>query len=179
MRGLALALLGIAALLLLPVNCAQARDPTRIYERIEPVRPGEYFIDFRSRPSSYIGHTYIVYGHVDEDGHVTELHYAGLIPEHDVWEGLFIPIEATVRQYKDDTRYLPSAIYRRRLNPLEYQRVVRRVQELRASEHRWHVILQNCNSFAIEIADVLRLPHPPSLLPPAVWVGMLRNLNAR
>ena len=182
-RGVASALLLVGAaatwLLALPVNSALARDPSLNYRRVEALAPSSYFIDFRARPSSYIGHTYIVYGRLDADGGVAELHYAGLIPEHDVWQGLFVPIEATVRQYKDDTKYLPTAIYRRRLNPEEYQRVTRRVRYLQATEHRWHAVFQNCNSFAIDIADILGLGRPPSLLPPSVWVGMLRTLNER
>jgi hypothetical protein len=166
-------------LIALPLSSALAHDPSQIYARVEAVAPGSYFIDFRARPSSYIGHTFIVYGRVDADGRVAELHYAGLIPEGDVWEGLFVPIEASVRQYKDDTKYLPSAIYRRRLSPAEYQRVAQTVRRLRANEHHWHAIFQNCNSFAIDIAAVLGLGRPPSLLPPSVWVGMLRALNER
>jgi hypothetical protein len=177
----ALLLVGAAAswLLVSPVNPAVARDPSLIYSRARALAPGSYFIDFRARPSGYIGHTYIVYGRLDADGGVAELHYAGLIPEHDAWEGLFVPIEATVRRYKDDLKYLPTAIYRRRLNPAEYQRVASRVRYMQATEHRWHAIFQNCNSFAIDIADVLGLGRPPSLLPPSVWVGMLRAFNER
>jgi hypothetical protein len=182
-RRLASALpwIGAAAiwLIVLQLHSALARDSSQIYARVEAVAPGSYFIDFRARPSSYFGHTYIVYGRLDTDGRVAELHYAGLIPEGNAWEGLFVPIEGTVRQYKDDTKYLPTAIYRRRLSAVEYQQVSARVRRLRASEHRWHAIFQNCNSFAIDIAAVLGLGRPPSLLPPSVWVGMLRALNER
>lgn len=181
-RGALSALLWVGAaagwLLASPMSTALARDPSQIYERAAPLTRGEYFIDFRARPSSYIGHTYIVYGRLDADGRVVEMQYAGLIPEHNVWEGLFVPIEATVRQYKDDTRYLPTTIYRRRLNPAEYQRLTRAVRYMQATEHRWHAILQNCNAFAVDVADVLGLHRPPSLLPPSVWVGMLKALNA-
>jgi hypothetical protein len=168
-----------AWLLALPIVAnAQARDPSLIYSTVQPVGPGQYFIDFRARPSSYIGHTYIVYGYVGPDGRVAELHYAGLIPERDVWEGLFVPIEANVRQYVDDTKLLPSTVYRRRLSPDEYRRVKRLVQRLKATDHRWHAILRNCNSFAVTIADELHLARPPSLLPPSMWVGLLAKLNA-
>jgi len=182
-RRLASALLWIGAaavwLIASPLHPALAQNSSQIYARVEAVAPGSYFIDFRARPSSYFGHTYIVYGRLDADSRVAELHYAGLIPEGNAWEGLFIPIEGSVRQYKDDTKYLPTAIYRRRLSPTEYQRVALRVRYLQASEHRWHAIFQNCNSFAVDIAEVLRLGRPPSLLPPSVWVGMLRTLNER
>jgi hypothetical protein len=108
---------------------------------------------------------------------VIELHYAGLIPEHDVIRGLFVPIRATVRQYKDDTRLTPNAIYRRQLTAEEYRRVKRAVRYLHAHERHWHAVFQNCNDFGNDIADTLGLWHPPSLLPPAAWVSLLRKMN--
>jgi hypothetical protein len=136
-----------------------------------------YFIDFRARSSKYIGHTYIVYGHADASGRVIELHHAGLVPEEDVWNGLFSPIRAAVRKYKDDMRLPPTVIYRRRLTAAEFRRVGRAVQFLRAKQRQWHVIFFNCNDFGIEIAEVLGLRRPPSLMPPRVWVSGLRALN--
>ena len=183
MRGVSSALLFAAAAavgLLVPwMDTALARDPSQIYARVEPVAAGSYFIDFRARPSGYIGHTFIVYGRLDSGGRVAELHYAGLIPEHNALEGLFVPIQATVRKYRDDTRFVPTTIYRRQLNALEYQRVTNTVRRMKATEHHWHAVFQNCNSFAIDVADVLGLARPPSLLPPSVWVGMLQRLNER
>jgi hypothetical protein len=143
-------------------------------------RSGErYFIDFRARNSNYIGHTYLIYFRVDASGHVAEQHHAGLIPEKDVGNGLILPIHAAIRKDKDDTRMPATAIYRRELNAAEFDRVGRAVRMLKASEHRWHVIFYNCNDFAIEIAEAIGLWRPPSLLPPSVWVGMLRALNER
>src|SRR5437762_3245324 len=89
-----------------------------------------YFIDFRSRNSTYIGHTYVIYFRVDASGNVVEQHYAGLIPEEDVWNGLISPIRATVRKYKDDTRMPTTAIYRRELSAAEFDRVGRAVRML-------------------------------------------------
>ena len=70
-------------------------------------------------------------------------------------------------------------LYRRELSAAEFERVGRAVRMLKANEHRWHLIFYNCNDFAIEIAEALGLWRPPSLLPPSVWVGMLRTLNER
>jgi hypothetical protein len=143
-------------------------------------QPGErYFIDFRARNASHIGHTYLVYFRVDASGHVVEEHHAGLIPEEDVWNGVFSPIRAAIRKYKDDARMPTMMLYRRELSAAEFERVGRAVRMLKANEHRWHLIFYNCNDFAIEIAEALGLWRPPSLLPPSVWVGMLRTLNER
>jgi hypothetical protein len=138
-----------------------------------------YFIDFRARNSTYIGHTYLVQFRIDASGNVVEQHYAGLIPEENVWNGVLSPIRASIRKYKDDARMPTTMLYRRELSAAEYERVGRAVRMLQANEHRWHLIFYNCNDFAIEIAEALGLRRPPSLLPPSVWVGMLRVLNAR
>jgi hypothetical protein len=136
-----------------------------------------YFIDFRARNSTYIGHTYIIYFRVDAAGRLVEEHHEGLIPEEDVWNGIFSPIRASIRKYKDDVRMPTTVIYRRELTAAEFDRVGRAVHMLKASQRQWHLVFYNCNDFAIEIAEALRLWRPPSLLPPSVWVGTLRNLN--
>ena len=128
----------------------------------------QYFIDFRARRSHYIGHTYIVYFRVGAGGRVIEEHHEGLIPEEDVWNGVFSPIRASIRKYKDDTRMPATVIYRRELSAAEFARVGRAVAMLKATQNRWHVIFYNCNDFAIEIAEALGLWRPPSLLPPSV-----------
>jgi hypothetical protein len=138
-----------------------------------------YFIDFRARRSAYIGHTYIIYFRIDGAGRLVEEHHAGLVPEENVWNGVFSPIRAAIRKYKDDTRMPPTVIYRRELSAAEYARVQRTVRMLRANDHRWHVIFYNCNDFAIEIAEALGMRRPPSLMPPSMWVGMLKAINAR
>jgi hypothetical protein len=136
-----------------------------------------YFIDFRARPSTFIGHTFIIYGRVNANGRVTEHQYAGLIPEEDVWRGLLAPIRATVRKYKDDAGRKPTVIYRRRLTPAEFDRVTRVVRLMKSAGRQWHVVFFNCNDFAIEVAEALGMARPPSLLPPSVWVAGLRALN--
>src|SRR5436305_15215639 len=78
-----------------------------------------YFIDFRARNSTYIGHTYLVYFRVDATGHIAEQHHAGLIPEEDVWNGVFSPIRAAIRKYKDDTKMPTTLIYRREVRATE------------------------------------------------------------
>jgi hypothetical protein len=136
-----------------------------------------YFIEFRARNSTYIGHTYVSYFRTDANGRVLETNDAGLVPEEDVWNGVFSPIRASIRRYKDDARLPITVAYRRQLTAEEFARVGRAVRLLRAHEKSWHLIFYNCNDFAIEIAEALGLWRPPSLLPPSVWVGTLRLLN--
>jgi hypothetical protein len=138
-----------------------------------------YFIEFRSRPSTYIGHTYIVYGRTDASGRILDMRYAGFIPEVDAMQALIVPVEGTVRKYEDDVLLKPDAVYGRSLSAAEYAAVVRAVRILKQSQRKWHPIFQNCNDFGIGIAEALGMRRPPSLMPPNVWVSTLRMLNER
>ena len=136
-----------------------------------------YFIDFRARPATHIGHTYVVYGRLAANGRVIELHYAGLVPEEDVFRGLLGTIRASVRMSEEDATLPPTAIYRRELTAAGYRQVALTVRYLQAVEHRWQALAYNCNSFGGAVADALGLRHPPSLMPPRDWVNNLRLLN--
>jgi hypothetical protein len=92
--GLSLASLAVG-------SAASQHSANMLFGAVPGVGSG-YFIDFRARPSTYIGHTYIVYGRIDASGRLIETHYAGLIPFKQPWRGL--PIQASVQQYIDDTR---------------------------------------------------------------------------
>ena len=138
-----------------------------------------YFIEFRSRPSTYIGHTYIIYGRTDASRRILDVRYAGFIPEVDAMQALIVPVEGTVRKYKDDVLLKPDTIYGRPLTAAEYAAVVRAVRILKQSQRKWHPVFQNCNDFGIGIAEALGMRRPPSLMPPSAWVATLRMLNER
>jgi hypothetical protein len=143
----------------------------------DPPSGARYFIEFRARPSTYIGHTFIVYGRLGANGAIVESRIAGLIPEVDALRGLILPVRGSVREYKDDTRLPSRIVYRLRISAVQYARVAATVRTMQAAEHRWHALFLNCNDFAIEIAEALKLWRPPSLLPPDVWVASLRAMN--
>jgi hypothetical protein len=136
-----------------------------------------YFVEFRARPGPFIGHTYVVYGRTDAAGRIIDQRSEGLFPDGNAVVGAFVPVAGSVRYDKNDGKYAPNAIYRRPLSAAEYARVSRFVDALRASEHEWHLMFQNCNDFGINVAEALGLRRPPSLMPPAMWVGLLRALN--
>ena len=139
--------------------------------------PAGYFIEFRARPSPYLGHTFIVYGRVAGSGRTVERHLAGFIPGDDFLMALIVPVRGTIGTERDDHALPTTASYRRRLSAVEYQRVVAKVQLLRVTQRRWHFFFYNCNDFAIEIAETLNLHRMPSLVAPELWVDGLRLLN--
>jgi len=171
-RAVGFALLGC---LLLLAMLASSRAEPAIALRSDA--GGRHFIEFRARPGPFIGHTYVVYGRADAAGRILDRYSAGLLPEGNAIVGAFVPVVGSVRWDRNDAKYAPNAIYRRPLSAAEYARVARFIGMLRASEHAWHLIFQNCNDFGIMVAEALGLKRPPGLMPPAMWIGLLRALN--
>ena len=139
-----------------------------------------HFVDFRSRPGALWGHTFIVYGRVDERGRLLELHRAGLYPDDGragLILGTFVPVPATVQAVPDDVSITPNAIYRRQLSARDYTRLKAAVRQMRANERAWHMLMFNCNDFGIAVAQHLGLATPPNLLVPNAWVRALKAMN--
>lgn len=165
--------------LLLVAMLASSRAPAEPAGTRQSAGSDRYFIEFRSRPSTYIGHTYIVYGRTDASGRILDMRYAGFIPEVDAMQALIVPVEGTVRKYEDDVRLKPDTVYGRALTAAEYAAVVRAVRILKQTQRKWHPVFQNCNDFGIGIAEALGMRRPHSLMTPNMWVSTLRLLNER
>jgi hypothetical protein len=137
----------------------------------------DYFVDFHARGTNQLGHTFVVYGRMDAQSRVIEQHHAGLVPQTDGLAGVLLPVSARIEQEKDDTRLPTVALYRRKVSAADYARVSRLVAYMRRDTRQWSGVFLNCNDFGIQVAETLGLRRPPSLMPPSMWVGMLRLLN--
>ena len=141
-----------------------------------------YFVDFRSRPGYLFGHTFIVFGQIDEHGRPTKTHYAGNYPidgQRELILGSLISVPSSVRGVREDYKERPTNIYRRRLSPAEFAKLKRVVSHLRASKRQWNLLFQNCNDFAIEVAHRMGMETPLSWLPPSAFIDSLREMNKR
>jgi hypothetical protein len=181
-----IALLGILLALLTsgPAVAAAHHKPAGAKNSIAANRPANnrYFVDFRSRPGYLFGHTYIVYGRLDERGRPMQTHYAGMYPldgQRGLIIGSVIPVPASVRGVKDDYEERPTNIYRIRLTQAQYIRLTRLVDRIRARDRQWNLLFANCNDFAIKIAEGLGMRTPPSWLLPEIFVTELRDMNTR
>jgi hypothetical protein len=179
-RGGRCRIIGAAVCAMLAVVfCSLASEPA-------PAQPhgasaAGYFVDFRSRPAYLFGHSFIVYGRLDNRGKPVETHLAGIYPI-DGQAGLIMgsavfPVRASVRAVHGDYQERPSNIYRRRLTSAQYTKLLRVVGGLRRSEREWNLLFKNCNDFAIEVAKGMGMTTPPSWLPPYYFVAGLRALN--
>ena len=141
-----------------------------------------YFVDFRSRPGYLFGHTFIVYGQIDEHGRPAKTRYAGNYPidgQRGLILGSLISVPSSVRGVREDYKERPTNIYRRRLSPAEFAKLKRLVSHLRASQRQWNLLFQNCNDFAIAVAQGMGMQTPLSWLPPSAFIDSLREMNKR
>ena len=146
-----------------------------------PVQRTRYFVEFRSRTSFY-GHTYVVYGELDELGRRTDVHYAGLYPEGGAvgfMLGHVMPVPATVDAVEDDLVDPITESYLRVLTPEQFGKITDAVERLHADRQLWNAVLNNCNDFAAELAWELGLRTPSTLLVPEVFIRELRLMNSR
>jgi hypothetical protein len=141
-----------------------------------------YFVDFRSRPGYLFGHTFIVFGQIDERGRPTKTHYAGNYPidgQRGLILGSLISVPSSVRGVREDYEERPTNIYRRRLSPTEFAKLKHVISHLRANKRQWNLLFQNCNDFAIEVAQGMGMQTPLSWLPPSAFIDSLREMNKR
>jgi hypothetical protein len=165
-----------------PAAAATAHKPITTGSVPTESRPASehYFVDFRSRPGYLFGHTYIVYGRLDDHGRPIKTHYAGIYPldgQPGLIIGSVIAVPASVRGVLDDYKEPPSNIFRLRLSPAQYARLTNLVRQAKASDREWNLLFANCNDFAIDIAQGMGMYTPPSWLLPEVFIDGLRAMN--
>jgi hypothetical protein len=159
--------------------CA-AEKPAREYLAGENKREGvRYFVDFhaRNRPSP-TGHDFIVYGRLNAHGRIVEAQVVGFSPDTDKYRAAyFIPMPGLLGRERADFTVPSTVIYRRHLTAAEFHQLNGKVRQVRAAQPSWHLIFSNCNYFVGEMAKSIGLHKPPSLLPPSIYVFLLRALN--
>ncbi len=151
----------------------------------EPVRAGArpsgaYVIDFRARPGGVFGHTYVAYGRVDARGRLVRPRYAGLYPggpfsQTALLALLAVPGKVTVHPI--DHARAPKMIYRRRLSRTAYARLTHTVRAQQRTPQIWDLLLNNCNSFAADVAAAIGLRTPPTIEFPDDFVRDLYVMN--
>ena len=159
-----------------------AEKPTQIRMSGKQPHVGEQaFVEFHARSGPVVfGHSFIVYGRLNADGKIIAVEVAGLYTnEENYLVGAIIPLPAAVGRAKDDLSAVSEIIYRRNLTAAEFFKLKVGVNRVRAIQHSWHLLFFNCNDFAGEMAELIGLRRPPSLMLPITYVSLLSALNGR
>ena len=148
--------------------------------RDEPRSASHHFVDFRARSGGAAGHTYVIFGNIDDRGRILSARVAGFYPRGELSQSVFsvlMPMPGYIGSEPADRAVAPSAIYRRRLNADAYARLVTTVESLRKTQPTWRVLFFNCNAFAAETARSIGLRVPPTLEFPNEFVYGLYSMN--
>ncbi len=148
--------------------------------RGEPAPAGYHFVDFRARTGGVFGHTYIVYGNIDDSGRILRARAAGFYPRGEISQSVLsalLPMPSYVGLEASDRSHRPSVIYRRYLNADAYARLVTTVESMRRMQPPWNLIFFNCNAFTAKVARSIGLRAPPTLELPNDFVRGLYAMN--
>ena len=140
------------------------------------------FIEFRARYALTYGHTYVVFGRLNEAGQAVNPEVAGLAPastsEVPYMLGHFVPVPAEHGWSDGDLEeQYRSASWRVMLNESEYSDVVASIRKLQASSPVWQASVYNCNAFTGDIARAMGYKVPSRYLRPQQFITKLREMN--
>ncbi|ULJ71099.1 hypothetical protein [Rhizobium gallicum] len=145
-------------------------------------RDGQYFVEFRSRYALSYGHTYVIFGRLNNAGGMVNPEVAGLAPAtSDTGPyvlGHFVPVPAETGASDGDLEEAyRSASWRVLLTPSEYNETVASIRKLKAKSKFWQASVYNCNAFVAEIARSMGYKAPSIWLRPQQFVTQLREMN--
>jgi hypothetical protein len=158
------------------------RSGAAIAAQSVPDREKRHFIEFRSRYALSYGHTFVIYGRLNEAGQMVNPQVAGLAPKSDdpsvYLLGHVMPVPASTGLTDGDLEdeYM-SANWRVMLSEAEYNKVAAFIRELRARSPVWQAALYNCNAFVADIARFMDYKAPAIWLRPKKFVTRLREMN--
>lgn len=137
------------------------------------VRPGDRaYMEFRSRTTLSIptGHTYVVFGRLDDKGKPVTRQYVGLFPKGGAagfYAGSVAPIDADLAPDITDCSYHVNSAYRVSLTEDQYSRLLGKVRSALASPPKWRMVGMNCNTFAVSLGSVAGLSAPANIDQPS------------
>lgn len=140
-----------------------------------------YYVEFHSRPSIISGHTYLVYGALDERGYPKEQIVTGFFPEGRIF-GLFagmIAMPGRIDKSYMDQKLPDMNVYRRNITAEQYGRLNAFVDREKGKTKVWNMFVNNCNDFAADAARAIGLNVPSGrFMPPALFIMTLSDMNA-
>lgn len=137
------------------------------------------YVDFHARSGpDIVGHAFIVYGHLDGRGNVATARVVGFYTDEKYYfKGLLFPLPGFVGSEKEDVTVKSAVVYRRTLTESQFRELQAGIARLKAAQHSWHFVFFNCNDFVGEMAELIGLRRPPSLLLPTSYVAALGEMN--
>ena len=142
----------------------------------------QYFIEFRSRYAYTYGHSFVIFGRMDESGRMINPEVAGTRSKVQRSQCLYArpsaPVPASTGWTDGDLEIAyRSASWTVPLAESDYRKVVAYIRKLQASSPLWHASLYNCNAFVADIAKFMGYDPPGIWLMPRDFITKLRQMN--
>jgi hypothetical protein len=143
-------------------------------------KAGTYSLEFRSRDSEFVGHSYVVARQTAANGRVVSQRVSGFRPAN-----IKTPVGQTVRgvagavgTYREDFKKRPTLSYKVDVTEGQYRRAMAKISEIQRKPPTFRGLSQNCNAFVGDVARAARLTAPSSYADrPESYVSDLRELN--
>jgi hypothetical protein len=134
---------------------------------------------------------YVLYGQLNGQGEIIKSDIAGLHPKGDgndcencslipwtVGHFLFVPSETGASDGDLEEKYVTGR-YRVMLDAAAFKKVAAYIKEKKDEKPLWNALVNNCVTFANDIAGYMGLKTPPgaNLLKPEVYINDLREMN--
>lgn len=146
-----------------------------------PAAAESYELEFRSRPSEYFGHSYVVARKVGASGRVISERGGGFDPAPGTPVGQTLRgVPGVVHYTREDRATPPDERYRVRVSRGQYERAVAKIDGNSRRRPTFSVTRQNCNTFVGRVARAAGLRAPDrSFELPREYVRQMRELNGR
>ena len=132
-----------------------------------------YYMEMRLRntPLLPVGHTYIAYGRMGEDGSLLDENVVMLSPIGGYGGAAVaaaLPMPGILKPVPDDCRIKPHAAYRVSLSAEQFEQLLLRIQKAQKKIPAYALFAYNCNHFASDIAASVGILPPKNIYLPAV-----------
>jgi hypothetical protein len=139
-----------------------------------------YSLEFRSRDSEAVGHSYVVARQKSANGRVVAQRVAGFRPAN-----IRTSVSTTIRgvagavgTYREDYSKRPTLSYTVNVTAGQYRRAMAKIAEVERKPPTFRALSQNCNTFLGDVAKAARLSAPSGNADrPESYVSDLRELN--
>ncbi|MEX6505444.1 hypothetical protein [Jiella sp. M17.18] len=151
-----------------------------------------YFISFRARTALSYGHSFVIFGKLDEHGRVPMDSHGVLRPDMAEIAGLHpatssnvpytighllpVPSETGPSDGDSEQEYM-TAQFTIPLTKAQYEDVAAYIHKRQKDSPVWHAVLYNCSGWIGEIAQHMGLKTPNSILFPKEYVEELKKMN--
>lgn len=138
-----------------------------------------YEIEFRSRPTNWVGHSYVVARKRNGAGRTTMRKVAGFWPDPTI-PRIMVPFGSRgVVEARGDGNHTTTKMFRVRVDRSTFERVVSKMNHIARRRPTYNPFDQNCNTFVAVVARTAGVKAPRDYFQfPDSYVAQMQTMNA-